>query len=374
MKRALLILLGAGWLVAAALAATNDEQRIVTVKLKSGTQVAGVVVREDDQQISVLVEMAGGSISETRTIAKTDIQAIEPVSETEKVRRAMVRAYNNAHRYQLQSAASYPEGYYYQVISNVFQPFLAQYPDSPYAVEVLAQLRRWQAECARVADGNVKYESRWMTATEATRLYEEKHGKQALEQARALLKQGRYLKVIELVRPLSSPEARELETAAYKQWLGALQQEQRRLLADLAPAEQRLASAQQDVARWQAAPVPTLGAPARDGKLGGGESPVAALNRSRADLTIASNQVAQLRAQLDAVARGLTDVNSRLRVADVKTAAAAAAAAAAKPAPAPPTESPDVLTRTGGFFQEHWVYFAVAGLVAVWGISRYFMR
>ena len=103
-----------------------------TLALKDGTVLDGDIIAEDDSSVSIHLEFAHGTITETRHVNKADIARIVRSTPEQRAAELTKRDYESLERYRLDPNTSYRLHYYDAVISNVFRKFLAQYPNSIY--------------------------------------------------------------------------------------------------------------------------------------------------------------------------------------------------------------------------------------------------
>ena len=128
------------WLILAAWLLGGLCARADTIKLKDGTSLEGAITAEDNSTVSILLEFARGTISQTRQINKTDIAGITRWTAAQRTEWETTRDYEALQKYQLNPVNSYPTEYYDQIISNVFHAFLAKHSDSPVTSNVNARI------------------------------------------------------------------------------------------------------------------------------------------------------------------------------------------------------------------------------------------
>src|SRR5262245_54441084 len=92
------------------------------VKLNDGTVVEVALIAEDDQQVTLEIKMAGGTITSKRTYKKSEIVEIVRPTTEQKAQVEMQAAYETARKYQLDPNASFPLAQYDKVINEVFTP------------------------------------------------------------------------------------------------------------------------------------------------------------------------------------------------------------------------------------------------------------
>ncbi len=349
--------------------------RADTIKLKDGTTVEGEIVAEDDSTVAILLEFAGGTITQTRHIDKADIAGITRWTPQQKAERETQREYENLQKYQLNPVNSYPVDYYDQVLSNVFRAFLTQHPDSPDASNVTARIVEWKAERDLVAAGNVKFHGRWSPAAEVAPLVERAWGQQLLQQGRELISQRRYEAAVErlqfVVRLERQPElvsqAMPLLTSAYQSTMNLLDRQQRQLTHEVFSAQERVDQAGQAFRAAQALlPQPT----------GGASQPGAevqrAVDKARDDLNTAQNDLDYAKDQLNVVKQKLTALKSRPPVAAISTSTPEASKAPSAPAPA--AESPGGREGLVAWVKNNWVAMAVIVAAILFMISRLLIK
>ena len=140
-----------------------EAGKMVTVRLRDGTTVAGTVRSDDAAQITVVTEYASGTISQTLAISRTNVVEVAVWSPEQVAAWQMNRAYQDLQRYRLNPSTSYPLTYYDQVIAGAFRPFLARYPNSPWEKDLLDRVAQWETERQQVASGNVKVRGQWIS-------------------------------------------------------------------------------------------------------------------------------------------------------------------------------------------------------------------
>ncbi len=237
------------WLILAAFLLVGLCARADTVKLKDGTTLEGEITSDDDKTVSILLEFAGGTITQTRYVNKIDISDITHWTPEEKARRKMERDYEDLQRYRLNPSTSYPVEYYDQVIQNAFRKFLTAHPDSPYTSNIIDRAGQWIAERDQVAGGKAKYQGRWMPAADVDHV----RGEQFQQQGRAALSHGSFDLAIQQLRPVVSmkelpdlvSQARELLASAYQQSYAPLVHQQEILQSEIPSAQQRADQAAQ---------------------------------------------------------------------------------------------------------------------------------
>lgn len=162
------------------------------VVMNSGESIQGEIVSNTNDVVQIRVTNAAGTISSVRPISRSNIKEIRREDTGELARLELQRAFQETRRYQL-SSMSYPVGYYDQIITNVFQPFLTKYPDSGYSNTVSGLISQWTLERDKVADGNVKWGGQWHSGDEAQSMITQiRAAQQLINEGDIQLVNGRY--------------------------------------------------------------------------------------------------------------------------------------------------------------------------------------
>ena len=211
----------------------------------------------------------------------------------------------------------------------------------------MEHVTQWTAERDQVTAGQVKYLGRWMPAAEADR----QRGRQLLEQGRSLLSQGKFDLAIQKLLPIFYmarqaelvSQAKPLLVSAYQQSFAALDHQQQQLKEDLSSARQHL---EQD-------------------------------RQTHSDLRSAQDHLLQLERQFTVVNRRLAVLQSQTLALGIQIPAAGAPAPAAPaqstnsaPVPSVMADAPSVLGDILSWVKTNWPALALAGLVAVYLLSR----
>jgi len=380
------------WLILAVCLLAGLCVRADIVRLRDGIELDGEIVAEDDSTVSILLEFAGGTITQTRHINKSDIAGVVRWTPEQKAQRQLDRDYESLQKYQLNPTTSYQIVYYDQVINNGFRKFLTDHPKSPYTSNIIDRAAQWIAERDIVNAGRAKYQGRWVPAAEVDVI----RGKQWLQQGRATLARGNPDLAIQQLRPiLSLPEqtglvsqARMLLTSAFQQSFIPLDHLQQQLPGEISSAQQRVDQAQQAASQAQASMSQSLNSGQSFGAvqdsssfhaMGGNSQQVfqnqAALGRAQGDLSSAQSQLMELQRQLADVKQRMTALQAQASSLGIQIsggAAAPASAVAASSTPSTPitADAPPVLSGMITWIQEKWPVVVVAGLVAVYLLSR----
>ena len=137
-------------LALAALAPTTWSD---TVKLKSGEVLEGEIVAEAPDSVVIRVAVSA-SISEEKTIPRTDILSIEKPTEAEIAYEKLAKLELGKNSLQLEV--------YDRVLDQHLKPYLAKYPDSPFKVEVENKISLFEEERDKVAEGALKIDGQWL--------------------------------------------------------------------------------------------------------------------------------------------------------------------------------------------------------------------
>ena len=349
--------------------------RADTIKLKNGTALDGEIVSEDASSLSILLQFAGGTITQTRRIDKADIATVTRWTPEQRAERQATRDYENLQKYQLNPQDSYEIAYYDQVINGVFRAFQKQHPNSPYTSQVAQHIIEWKAERDLVAAGNVKFRGRWSPAAEVAPQIERERGQQLLQQARALISQHRFdtaVQRLQLVvqmdkQPDLVSQAKPLLASTYQSATNLLDRQQRQLAGDISSAQQRVDQARVALSAAEA----SLRQPA-----GGNSQSTAqaqtAVTRARDELNAAQAYLAIVKSQLDGMKQKLASLKSPVPAATAPTNVTQVSTA--QPAPSPAGESPEVLGGLVTWVKNNWVALAVIAAAILFFISRFLIK
>jgi hypothetical protein len=169
--------------------------RADTIQFKNGSALDGEIVSESDTAVVMDVRMGGGSIIR-RTISKDQIASVTRETPEQKRAHALAEAYRKVEVYQLNPTNNFPLAYYDKVIKEVFQPFVAAYPDSVQAGNIKARMADWEQERQQVADGKVKRDGQWLTAEEVRAIDEKQKSENLKAQIQAYTEQKQYDKAV----------------------------------------------------------------------------------------------------------------------------------------------------------------------------------
>jgi hypothetical protein len=392
-------------LVPVALSQVNNTNlsNYVILKLKDHRVLEGPVLKDDDEQITIVSQFGSGTITRNDTIKKTDIETFSYLTEGERLQHLAPWAYRSLDKYQLDPQNSYPLSYYNNVVNEYFKPFLAKYAGTTEANKLTNRLADWQAERDKVAADQARLHGKWMTVAEARALSEREHTQQILERAKTFIAQGQYQSATDTLSPcfaVTQPpelaqESRRLQTEIYHLWIGNLDTQQQALTKDVEATKDRITHATEEQVRAangftqaRAALINsdrrTLGDDATVSQAGN------ELLRVQKELADSQSHQATARQDLDYTIRTLADVRHEADVfaaafpviesvgsfkEAVKEPAAPQTNTPPKPPPPPPPPPPpSVLQAMADWFAKNWIIVAAAGLLALWGISRLFTR
>jgi len=139
------------WRVGLAVCVWQSLAAADTIKFRDGSVLDGTIVSETTTDVTIEVEIAGGTITKSQTVNANDIVELIRSTPEQRAVHAMELAYQRTLRYKLEPNHSYAIWYYDGVISNVFQRYLADYPLSPHTLEVTYHLHEWEAARDRAA-------------------------------------------------------------------------------------------------------------------------------------------------------------------------------------------------------------------------------
>jgi hypothetical protein len=219
-----------------------------TIKFKDGTSWTGDIIRQNDNEIVMSVELSGGAISTQRTANRADVAEIILSTPEEKLLTAAERAYRHAVKFQLDPQTSYAKDYYDRVISGAFDKFLSTYTNTAHAAEIESLRSKWVEDRERVAIGQVKYHGAWKPVEEVRAQIESEQSQNAFTQARSLMSDGKLDDAIRQVLPFTGTnysatvqtEAKGLLAEMYKLQLPQLQQRLAQVQAQLPQAKAAL--------------------------------------------------------------------------------------------------------------------------------------
>ncbi|HTS17653.1 MAG TPA: hypothetical protein VMP11_08780 [Verrucomicrobiae bacterium] len=375
-------------LVLAAVCARAD-----TITLKDGTMVEGDITTEDESSVSIHLEFAHGTITETRKINKSDIAQVARATPEQKAALQLKRDYETLGKYQLNPEESYRLEYYDDVINNAFRRFLSQHPNSVYETNVTALITQWEAERNLVAAGSMRFHGRWMPAAEGMRLALRERGERSLQRSRWFISQGRFDSAIQELQSVlavsGQPElvskAKSMLAVAYQKSIEELDRQRQELETDVSSSQQRVGQDQQALNSAEA----SLRQAASNRQSFAGPSPVgslnptlgsnaqainqsqASVNSARSSLVNEQRHLDQAKYELNAATQKLATLRSQESAAQARWGISTAPSpASASPVAAVNTNTPDVLVGTAAWVRNNWVIMAVVALVLLFILSR----
>ncbi len=385
--------------LALAMLCTAAFVRADTVKLNDGTTLEGDILSENETQLTIEAQIASGTITKRETVNKADIIQIMRLTPEQKTQRAMEVAFRKLEEYQLDSMTSFPLSHYDQVINDVFHQFLIDYPGSPYLKAVQDKLAQWLAERDEVASGKAKYKGQWMLAAEAAKLEERDQLRHLLESGHQQLIDGHYSPALDEFKAIISTakepefidEAMRLYGETCRQWIAALERQRQPLTDEIKSYQERLTHSRQDRDEAESKLKSAISEQKSSQTYALGEEALvanarAAFDRARTEYDSTEAHLLELQNQLSAVQQQIAEVQTRstaytagtAQMAQRKTEPASTASAATTNEPAqhaaPPVPQPAALDSIMGWVQQYWVYGAVAVVLGLWVVSRFFTR
>jgi len=295
-----------------------------TVKLKNGDVIEGTLIAEDDQQVTLEVRLAGGTITSKRVYKKSEIAEIVRPTAEQKAQAEIQAAYEAARKNQLDPSSSFPLTQYDKVISEEFAPFLAKYPTSSHVAEILKLSDEWQKERDQVAAGKGKARGQWMSATEAAALISQDRAQYFLQQGQSLLAQGRTEQALQQFLTAASAtqdaatvnEANALQSQTYQQWIASLDKERRSIEYKLPSvesksknAEKSLTYAEKSLNDYRQVMAKSSSRSSQDSNL---DYYKQRADRAKGEWSQAQTELTTLRTQLASLQRQIADLQSRL--------------------------------------------------------------
>jgi formylglycine-generating enzyme required for sulfatase activity len=127
---------------------------IVVVTLKDGSEVRGRIVRQDEKQVTVKIQMSG-TISTSRTVARADIANIQDDDLTPLLAAKLLEM-------QLDPRNSLPRERYQRGI-ELFEEFLRLAPNAPEAKAIGKRADEFRQELSRIAADMEKVDGVWLS-------------------------------------------------------------------------------------------------------------------------------------------------------------------------------------------------------------------
>jgi tetratricopeptide (TPR) repeat protein len=398
------------WLACALVAMLwHGSAQADTIRLKDGTVYEGTILSEDSLSVTMEVRRAGGTIVQRLSFKKSDIAEMQRLTEEEKRARQIQEEYEQLQSYQLDARSSYALADYDRVIETVFEAFLTRYPDSPHEADVRSRLEQWRAEREMVASGMVKFQGRWMGASEAATLRERQQAQRAIEEGRALVTEGKHdqaARLFELAakaehNPQLAREGARLAADAYRHWLGGLATQTEQLKSQIAALEKEASQLGREHARAERELEQLRQRYSRQTRRTMEQS--LALTKKESEVRELQNRINLINTQLTnrrhqqvALQQAMSQIQSRATELGVGTVVADASAATqpsgagervvrgqtepvgpdAYIAPPPDREAyaADTLQRTRAWVERNWGLVAVVGVLFVWAAWRFMNR
>ncbi|HWL51442.1 MAG TPA: PTPDL family protein [Chthoniobacteraceae bacterium] len=139
------------------LAATLLPLKADTLRLHSGEEYEGTVIRESDTEV-VFEHVVGNGIIDQQVFPREEVKNISKVSRDE-------RSYERIRGYKPGPDSFTPQQY--EHLMNGIRAFIGRFPNSPHIKEAKENLEALRAEKAKAAEGLVKWRGKWHTAEEA---------------------------------------------------------------------------------------------------------------------------------------------------------------------------------------------------------------
>ncbi|MCG3149837.1 MAG: hypothetical protein PCFJNLEI_03302 [Verrucomicrobiae bacterium] len=132
------------------------------VTLNSGEAITGHITSETGAQVVIDVPNASRTIFTPRTISKSEIKTVQRETAEAKQERL---AYEALQKYRLNPDQEWTVAQYNAALA-VCQQFLGLYPDGEHAAAVRQKNEQCQKEKEQVEKGLVKFDNRWMSASQ----------------------------------------------------------------------------------------------------------------------------------------------------------------------------------------------------------------
>jgi hypothetical protein len=235
---------------------------------------------------------------------------------------------------------------------------------------VTANIVAWQAERDLVVSGNIKFRGRWSPVAEAARQIGPQRGQQLLQEARALISQGRFESAIQQLQlvvhmddqPDLVSQAKPLFDSACQQAMSRLNQRRKTLESDVASAQQHMEQARQTLTKAEASLRQATG-----GTAPSNTQTQAAVDTARRDLDSVQNDLGRVARQLDDVVLRITTLQS------IGAVPVTVPTVNSQPAPPPtrPSDTLDALSDIVAWLKRNWAAVAVIGLALMFLLSRF---
>jgi len=229
-----------------------------TVTLKDGTVIDGTIVNQDSETVTIKMTHSGGVITQTKQIAKSDIAEIKVLTDEERAAQAEENEWGALQTLRVDPVQSHRLDIYDRVIAR-FQAFQARYPNSAHRQEVADMMIPWQDERKQVAEGLIKHNGEWMSATELQQQASDAEAQQMIDDARTMFSSGKYIPALQKLNKLSAmridpdlkTQAQDLVTQIYRVWYPYLDRRSIQLQSELAKARASLETARREHAEAQ---------------------------------------------------------------------------------------------------------------------------
>jgi hypothetical protein len=364
-----------------------------TVVLKDGTVLEGEIIEETASRVTMRVELAGGTITQTRALSKSDIAEVRRWSPEDRRLKEMQRDYERLKPLQLHSQSNYRLEDYDWVIRDRLRPFVERYGDMEKGPEIAALLQAWIEEREKVASGMVKRRGVWMSVEEAQRQSEQQQTDKLVAEARSLLDRGNYglalQQLQEVGRITRQPEliaqAREVQTEIYARWYPMLEERREQLRGEISALENQVRRAE-DRRRNAHSRLSQQGlGQRREFGRASGSGSARELQEAVLELSRLEPHLARLKREQEFVERvtryvenyapelGVTRVVTRVKE---ERQAKQQASASGQPARQPARETPSmpgILADIAWYWERYWAVMggvALLGLVLLWRYVR----
>lgn len=368
-----------------------------TVKMKDGTIYDGTIQTETTTALSIEVANAAGTIFRTVEVDKANVAEIIRTTAEQRAILDMEATYKQLLKYQLDPVSSQPLPYYNQVISNVFFKYLDKYPGSPHEADVTSRVNIWTEEREKVAAGQGRIGTEWMSAAEVPKKLEEAKVMAVLDKCNKLTARGRFEDSINELLTVPNLTRRkdlvEMAKRAYadtsRLWIESLERQREPLNHDIADLERRLQRlrADRDQSEGKMKESSLNGADVNNRRIGQ-ESNYAQYQMMyyslRTQCENADREILSRKEQLGRLESSIIKVKTMAATGNalvgpneapitVKTVVVTNDVVKQAPAPEPEVQSsPDVLIQVADYFKRYWVIGLVAFVLIAWGCTRAF--
>ena len=196
--------------------------RADTVTLKTGEVINGTIKSQTDTEVTIDIQVSA-SISDERTIEKTDIAKIEQAQPDQIAYQQLIQTQPNPQ-------SSFSSDAYAQILSQLYQ-FVATYPNSTYVPDIKKLIAAFEDEKKHVDSGQYKYLGRWISDAEAQKRLPQIEAQQMLSTMQQQASTGDF---IGAMQTFSGIEKSFLTTRSYPVAAGLAQAILARLIPQLA--------------------------------------------------------------------------------------------------------------------------------------------